>query len=51
MKKPRPPRSPRSGTTPFKIARGGSPFRRIARAAKWFVIGAAAGAITAKSAH
>jgi len=35
----------------LQIARGGSPFRRIARAAKWFVIGAAAGAITAKSAH
>ncbi|MGB4783530.1 MAG: hypothetical protein WAQ77_02360 [Candidatus Acidiferrum sp.] len=35
----------------LQTARGGSPFRRIARAAKWFVIGAAAGAIAAKSAH
>ncbi len=35
----------------LQIARGGSPFRRIARAAKWFLIGAAAGAIAAKSAH
>src|SRR5882762_7093643 len=35
----------------LQIARGGSPFRRIARAAKWFFIGAAAGAIAAKSAH
>jgi hypothetical protein len=29
----------------------GSPFRRIARAAKWLLIGAAAGAIAAKSVH
>jgi hypothetical protein len=35
----------------LQIARGGSPFRRIARAAKWFLIGAAAGAIAAKSVH
>ncbi len=35
----------------LQIARGGSPFRRIARAAKWLLIGAAAGAIAAKSAH
>src|SRR6266478_2002857 len=35
----------------IQIARGGSPFRRIARAAKWFLIGAAAGAIAAKSPH
>jgi len=33
----------------LQIARGGSPFRRIARAAKWFLIGAAAGAIAAKA--
>jgi len=35
----------------LQIARGGSPFRRIGRAAKWFLIGAAAGAIAAKSPH
>jgi len=35
----------------LQIARGGSPFRRIARVAKWLLIGAAAGAIAAKSAH
>ena len=35
----------------LQIARGGSPFRRIARAAKWLLIGAAAGAIAAKSPH
>ena len=34
-----------------RIARGGSAWRRIGRAAKWFLIGAAAGAIAAKSAH
>jgi hypothetical protein len=33
----------------LQIARGGSPFRRIARATKWFLIGAAAGALAAKS--
>jgi type II secretory pathway pseudopilin PulG len=34
-----------------RIARGGSAWRRIRRAAKWFAIGAAAGAIAAKAAH
>jgi hypothetical protein len=33
------------------VARGGSVFRRITRAAKWFLIGAAAGAVAAKAAH
>ncbi len=35
----------------LRIARGGSTWRRIARAAKWFLIGAAAGAVAAKAAH
>ncbi len=35
----------------LRIAKGGSPWRRIARAAKWFAIGAAAGAVAAKAAH
>ena len=35
----------------LQIARGGSPFRRIARATKWFLIGAAAGALAAKFTH
>lgn len=35
----------------LQIARGGSPFRRIARGTKWFLIGAAAGALAAKFAH
>src|SRR5712692_6123630 len=35
----------------LRIARGGSAWRRIARAAKWFLIGAAAGAVAAKAAH
>jgi hypothetical protein len=35
----------------LRIARGGSILRRITRAAKWFLIGAAAGAIAAKAAH
>ena len=35
----------------LRIARGGSVFRRITRAAKWFLIGAAAGAVAAKAAH
>lgn len=35
----------------LQIARGGSRFRRISRAAKWLFIGVAAGAIAAKSAH
>ena len=35
----------------LRIARGGSAWRRIGRAAKWFLIGAAAGAAAAKAAH
>jgi hypothetical protein len=35
----------------LRIARGGSTWRRIGRAAKWLLIGAAAGAIAAKAAH
>jgi type II secretory pathway pseudopilin PulG len=35
----------------LKIARGGSAWRRIARAAKWFALGAAAGAVAAKAAR
>jgi hypothetical protein len=35
----------------LQIARGGSAWRRIGRAAKWFLIGAAAGAAAAKAAH
>ena len=35
----------------LRIARGGSLLRRITRAAKWFLIGAAAGAVAAKAAH
>jgi len=35
----------------MRIARGGSAGRRINRAAKWFFIGAAAGAVAAKAAH
>jgi hypothetical protein len=35
----------------LRIARGGSTWRRIARAAKWLLIGAAAGAAAAKAAH
>lgn len=35
----------------LRIARGGSILRRITRAAKWFLIGATAGAIAAKAAH
>jgi len=35
----------------LRIARGGSLFRRITRAAKWFIIGAAAGAVAAKATH
>lgn len=34
-----------------RIAKGGSMWRRIGRAAKWFVIGAAAGAVAAKAAR
>jgi hypothetical protein len=35
----------------LRIARGGSAWRRIRRAAKWFLIGAAAGAVAAKATH
>jgi hypothetical protein len=35
----------------LQAARGGSVLRRVVRAAKWFVIGAAAGAVAAKLAH
>ncbi len=35
----------------IRAAKGGSALRRIARAAKWFAIGAAAGAIAAKATH
>ncbi|HXJ04397.1 MAG TPA: hypothetical protein VNH65_04820 [Candidatus Acidoferrum sp.] len=34
-----------------RTAKGGSALRRIARATKWFVLGAAAGVIAAKAAH
>jgi type II secretory pathway pseudopilin PulG len=34
-----------------RIAKGGSTWRRIGRAAKWFLIGAAAGAVAGKAAH
>lgn len=35
----------------LRIARGGTVWRRISRAAKWFAIGAAAGAIAAHTSH
>jgi len=35
----------------LRIARGGTAWRRIARGAKWFLIGVAAGAVAAKAAH
>jgi type II secretory pathway pseudopilin PulG len=35
----------------LRIARSGSAWRRIGRAAKWFLIGAAAGAVAVKTAH
>jgi hypothetical protein len=35
----------------LRVAKGGSALRRIARAAKWFLVGAAAGAIAAKATH
>jgi hypothetical protein len=35
----------------LRTAKGGSVLRRVLRAAKWFAIGAAAGAIAAKAAH
>jgi len=38
----------RERDTALQAARGGSVLRRVARAAKWFVIGAAAGAVAAK---
>jgi hypothetical protein len=41
----------RERDTALQAARGGSKLRRIVRAAKWFVIGAAAGALAAKLAH
>jgi len=41
----------RERDTVLKAARGGSVLRRVMRAAKWFVIGAAAGAVAAKLAH
>jgi len=34
-----------------RVAKGGTLWRRAARAAKWFAIGAAAGALAAKAAH
>jgi hypothetical protein len=41
----------RERDTALQAARGGSLFRRVGRAAKWLVIGAAAGAVAAKLAH
>jgi hypothetical protein len=35
----------------IRLARGGSPLRRIARAAKWFLLGTAAGAIATQARH
>jgi hypothetical protein len=35
----------------LRLARGGSAWRRIARTAKWFTLGAAAGAVATKAAH
>ena len=35
----------------LRIARGGSIWRRVGRASKWLLIGAAAGALAARSAH
>jgi hypothetical protein len=35
----------------LRIARGGTVWSRVARAAKWFAIGAAAGAIAARASH
>jgi hypothetical protein len=35
----------------LRVVRGGSVWQRIGRAAKWFAIGAAAGAIAAKASH
>jgi len=33
----------------LRLAKGGSPWRRVARAAKWFLLGAAAGAVLSKA--
>ncbi len=41
----------RERDTALQAARGGSALRRVARAAKWLVIGAAAGAVAAKLAR
>jgi hypothetical protein len=41
----------RERDTALQAARGGSVLRRVVRAAKWFVIGAAAGAVAAKLAR
>jgi len=41
----------RERDTALRAARGGSVIHRIVRAAKWFAIGAAAGAVAAKLAH
>jgi hypothetical protein len=35
----------------LRAAKGGGTWKRIARAAKWFAMGAAAGALAAKTAH
>lgn len=35
----------------LRIAKGGSAWRRVTRAAKWFLLGVAAGAVAAKTAH
>jgi hypothetical protein len=35
----------------LRTARGGSTWRCIGRAPKWFLIGAAAGAVAAQAAH
>jgi hypothetical protein len=37
--------------TALRSAKGGSVLQRVARAAKWFAIGAAAGAIAARASH
>lgn len=38
-------------TDALRVANGGSPLRRVARAAKWFAVGAAIGAAAAKLTH
>jgi len=35
----------------LRVARGGSIWRRIGRASKWILIGAAAGAVAARAGH